>query len=112
VLDDPHWADSESLLLLGFVARELRDAALLVVGTYREVEMRQAAAVPRILGDLVRTSHTVRLGPVASDVARYVEASAGHAIADDVLRAIQRTTEGNAYFLTEVVRLLQSEGAS
>jgi tetratricopeptide (TPR) repeat protein len=111
VLDDLHWADSESLLLLGFVARELRDAALLVVGTYREVEMRQAAAVPRILGDLARTSHAVRLGPlVPSDVARYVETSAGHPVDDDVVQAIQRTTEGNAYFLTEVVRLLQSEG--
>ena len=28
VLDDLHWADSESLLLLGFVARELRDLRL------------------------------------------------------------------------------------
>ena len=36
VLDDLHWADNESLLLLTFVARELREQRLLVLGTYRE----------------------------------------------------------------------------
>ena len=36
VLDDLHWADHDTLLLLAFVARELRDQRLLVLGTYRE----------------------------------------------------------------------------
>ena len=57
VLDDLQWADSESLLLLAFVARELRGVRLLVLGTYREVEIRQTAAAARVLGDLVRSSH-------------------------------------------------------
>ena len=39
VLDDLHWADTPSLLLLQFLARELRGRALLVVGTYRDVEL-------------------------------------------------------------------------
>ena len=111
VLDDLHWADSESLLLLTFLAREIRDVRLLVVGTYREVEMRQAAAVPRILGDLARTSHRVALiGLAVLDVARYVTAAAGHQVPEEVVHAIHRATEGNAYFVTEVIQLLRAEG--
>ena len=40
VLDDLHWADKPSLLLLQFLARELGPARLLVIGTYRDVELR------------------------------------------------------------------------
>ena len=39
VLDDLHWADEPSLLLLRFLARRLADAGLLVIGTYRDVEL-------------------------------------------------------------------------
>src|SRR5262249_16713463 len=34
VLDDLHWADAVSLMLVRFLTRSLRDAPLLVVGTY------------------------------------------------------------------------------
>ena len=42
ILDDLHAADEASLRLLQFVARELRGAALLVVGTYRDADLRRA----------------------------------------------------------------------
>src|SRR5262249_56174981 len=64
VLDDLHWADNESLLLLAFVARELRDQRLLVLGTYRETELRQAAAAGRMLGDLARSTPPLTLTPL------------------------------------------------
>ena len=38
VVDDLHWADVPSLSLLAFLAGELNDARLVVVGTYRDVE--------------------------------------------------------------------------
>ncbi len=41
VLDDLHWSDRPSLLLLEFVARELSGARLLLVGTYRDVELNR-----------------------------------------------------------------------
>ena len=44
VLDDLHAADEASLRLLQFVARELRGAALLVVGAYRDADLRRAPA--------------------------------------------------------------------
>src|ERR1041385_1054263 len=39
VIDDLHWADVSSLRLLVFLARQLHDAAALVIGTYRDVEV-------------------------------------------------------------------------
>jgi DNA-binding winged helix-turn-helix (wHTH) protein len=47
VLDDLHWADKPSLLLLQFLARELRGAAMLVVGTYRDVGLTRQHRSPR-----------------------------------------------------------------
>jgi predicted ATPase len=39
VLDDLHWADRPSLSLLQFVATEIGDSRLLVVGCYRDIEL-------------------------------------------------------------------------
>lgn len=42
ILDDSHWADMPSLLLLQFVARELGRARLLIIGTYRDLRLKHA----------------------------------------------------------------------
>jgi tetratricopeptide (TPR) repeat protein len=111
VLDDLHWADSESLLLLAFVARELHDQRLLVLGTYRETELRQSRAGARAFGDLARASHCLTLtGLTASDVGEYVLAACGQTPGPESIRAILRATEGNAFFVTEVVELLHLRG--
>ena len=50
VLDDLHWADEPSLLLLRFVARRLADTGLLVIGTYRDVELGRHHPLADTLG--------------------------------------------------------------
>jgi tetratricopeptide (TPR) repeat protein len=111
VLDDLHWADNESLLVLAFIARELRDRRLLMLGTYRETELRQVMAAARVLGDLARSSHRLTLaGLTADDVAQYVVAACGRAPAPETIQAMLRATEGNAFFVTEVVQLLHTRG--
>src|SRR5262249_30350338 len=67
---------------------------------------RQAAAAARVLGDLARSSHRLTLtGLTGDDVAQYVLAACGRAPAPDTVEAILRATEGNAVFVTQVVRL-------
>jgi hypothetical protein len=66
VLDDLRWADTSSLLLLQFLAHELRDARILVVATYREAEVRLAPAVSAILGTLARDGHHIPLVGLAA----------------------------------------------
>jgi predicted ATPase len=61
VLDDLHWADAPSLLLLRFAARELADCGLLFLGTYRDVELRRGHPLASLLGELARLPHFQRL---------------------------------------------------
>jgi hypothetical protein len=54
VLDDLNWADADSLQLLEFVSRELADAAILLVGTYRDVELSRRHPLSQTIGELAR----------------------------------------------------------
>src|SRR5262249_36300478 len=93
VLDDLHWADRESFLLLRFLAPEIRRARVIVLATAREEEMREAAGVPHLLADLVRIVERVPLaGLSAAEVRDYARAAAGRGVADAVVDAIHRAT--------------------
>ena len=61
ILDDLHWADQPSLLLLEFLAREPRAARLLVIGTYRDVEVGRRHPLSRTLAELARSQRSHRL---------------------------------------------------
>jgi predicted ATPase len=52
VLDDLHWADLPSLQLLRFVTRELDGARLMLLGTYRDVELNRQHPLVETLGEL------------------------------------------------------------
>ena len=54
VLDDLHWADRSSLLLLEFVAHEIADSSLLIIGTYRDVEVTRRHPLSQSWGTLIR----------------------------------------------------------
>jgi len=112
VLDDLHWADKPSLLLLVFLARELRDARVLVVGTYRDTELRRHSPLAAVLADLVREGHHQRValrGLRVEDVERFVATTAGRTASPSLVRAVHAMTEGNPFFVGEIVRLLAAE---
>jgi tetratricopeptide (TPR) repeat protein len=113
VLDDLHWADKPSLLLLTFLARELSDGHLLVVGTYREEEIGRRHPLGAALGELNRCQSFLRVvlrGLEVEDIARFIELSVGEEPQPDLVAAVSEETEGNPFFVTEIVRLLASEG--
>ncbi|MFB3118923.1 MAG: AAA family ATPase, partial [Stenotrophomonas maltophilia] len=56
-LDDLHWADRSSLLLLEFLAREIQSSPLLILGTYRDVEVSRRHPLSAALGSLMREQH-------------------------------------------------------
>jgi class 3 adenylate cyclase len=112
VLDDLHWADEPSLRLLEFLVRNIADASLLVIGTYRDVELGRHHPLSRVLGDLARTERASRLvlrGLDAEDIGRFVEMTAGSRADPRLVSAVHEQTEGNPFFVAEVVRLLASE---
>ena len=111
ILDDLHGADHPSLLLLAFLAVHVRDSPILVIGTYREAEARLDAQLAATLGDIIRHGQRLPLrGLRERDVAEVIERVAGHRPPDRVVRAIHQATEGNPFFVDEVVRLLNAEG--
>ncbi len=105
ILDDLHAADEASLRLLQFVARELRGAPLLVVGTYRDADLRRAPSLLPIVADLAREGQRLPLrGLSSAEVGRFVTSVAASP-RDDLVAAIHKATGGNPFFVTEVVRL-------
>ena len=112
VLDDLHWADRPSLLLLQFLARQMAESCLLVVGTYRDVEVSLHDPLTETLGNLIREEHFQRIqlaGLSAEEVGQYVQDS-GVASPPGMVQAVHQRTEGNPLFMGEVVRLLAQEG--
>ena len=112
VLDDLHWADAPSLALLRFLGRELEGAGLLVVGIYRHTEVDRGHPLVATLADLTRGQHHRRLrlgGLDQREVASFVALVTGVAPSPALASAVHRQTDGNPFFVTEVVRLLASQ---
>ena len=106
VLDDLHWADSPSLLLLRHVARSTRDAPLLILGTYRETEVDHDHPLAAALADLRRSRALATLtlaGLDTGDVAALIR-ERGAQLGDDLVSDVAQRTEGNPFFVEEVVR--------
>ncbi|MFQ5513206.1 MAG: AAA family ATPase [Myxococcota bacterium] len=113
VIDDLHWADESSLLLLRFLAREIRKARVLLLGTYRDVELKRGHPLSQTLATLAREGISRRIvlrGLSHSDVSRYLEMALCGPPPAGLAAAIHAETEGNPFFVQEVVRLLVSEG--
>ena len=113
ILDDLHWADKPSLMMLEFVARELSGARLLLVGTYRDVELSRRHPLAQTLGELTRQrlfQRVILRGLAQEDVDRFIEVTSGLTPPPGLVAAVYAQTEGNPLFVTEVVRLLVQEG--
>jgi class 3 adenylate cyclase len=117
MLDDLQWAAKPTLLLLRHVVRSSEGMHVLVVGTYRDTELASDHPLVEVLADLRRQEGVERLslsGLDQSGVAAFMEQAAGHELEDDdrlLARAIHQETEGNPFFVREVLRHLTETGA-
>jgi DNA-binding CsgD family transcriptional regulator len=108
VLDDLHGADEPSLLLLRFLARELRGSRLMVLASCRDAALARQRWLADTLAELDREPWSNRLeltGLDESDVGRLAALVAGSVLPEGVVRDIYRRTDGNPFFVTQVVRL-------
>jgi hypothetical protein len=114
VLDDLHWADKPTLLLLRHISRSASGARLLIVGTYRENEVDRDHPLGQALADLRRDPAYRRLGLAGlleDDVATLVSQGRESAASDEFVRALHQETEGNPFFIGEILRNLPAAGA-
>jgi tetratricopeptide (TPR) repeat protein len=110
VLDDLHAADVPSVLLLEFVAHELGDAPVLIVGTYRDVELERDPGRAAPLARLARHALHLPLGGwQLADVEQCITAAAQQAPAPSLIADVQARTGGNPFFIVEIVRQLTAQ---
>ena len=117
VLEDGHWADHPTLLLLRHLGRAAADARLLVLATFRDTEADLPQELGDALVDLRRNEQVSRLrlsGLSADDVEEFVRQAGGSGL--DGLPALAESifelTGGNAFLLTELWRELVETGAA
>jgi hypothetical protein len=114
VLEDLHWADTATLLLLKYLVRYPRQARLLVLGTYRQTEVDVDDPLAAILTDLGRDNLLQRhvLAPLDhAAVSQLVDLHAGDQASPQLRQVVYERTGGNAFFVAELLRHLTASGA-
>jgi tetratricopeptide (TPR) repeat protein len=113
VIEDLHWADEPSLLLLRHVAQHLEAIPVLMVTTCRDTDMDAHGPLSVALEDLIRRRKLNRHFLKAlsrDDVKSMLEALGGRPVPDPVTDAIHSLTEGNPFFVEEVFDHLAERG--
>ncbi len=117
VLDDLQWADAGSLELLGHLIASDQPMAVLVLGTYRDTELSHSHPLLNTLAALQRQVNVTRLeltGLSSMAVVALMESIAGYALDEagiSLAQAVYRETDGNPFFVSEVLRNLFETGA-
>lgn len=120
VVDDLHWATRPTLQMLVHLVRSATsdpDARLLVIGTYRDTDIDRTHPLSSVLGDLRRFPNMERLdvAPLSEgEVMDLVALAAGHELDEgtrELARRAYAETEGNPFFVGEVLRHFVEVGA-
>ena len=114
ILDDIHWADVATLRLLAYLAPELAAARVLLIATYRDREVADDHPLVEALASIARRSRVERIplwGLTQDEVARFVTVASGGETTPSVVESVYRRTDGNPFFVGELVRLLMTDNA-
>jgi DNA-binding CsgD family transcriptional regulator len=119
VLEDGHWADEATLLLLRHLVRAAVGARMLVIATFRDAEADVPTHLADALADLRRADGVARLklgGLGEESIAEFVRRAVGdEAVRADaaLVDAMRDMTAGNAFLLCELWRtLLESDAVA
>lgn len=116
ILDDLHWADESTLLLVRHLGRSLRTQRLLVLGTYRDTDLVRGHHLSSVLADLRRVDRVDRVDLSGLDESGVVELMSrlGGQEPDERLvelaTLVFTETEGNPFFVGEVLFHLSESG--
>jgi DNA-binding SARP family transcriptional activator len=112
LIDDLHAADEASLHLFHYLARQMRQAPVILLATYRTDLAAVAAPFGGLLNALYREqlSETLALDRLTKNViAQLLEQLLGGKPAPDLVGAIDDIAEGNPFFVREISRALIDE---
>jgi DNA-binding CsgD family transcriptional regulator len=109
VLEDIHWADVPTLLLLRHLARVAGDARMLIVVSYRDIGEDAGSDLTETLVELRRNDGVTRVrvtGLSAEEIGEFARANSGVEPEPELARAITELSGGNAFLVTELWREL------
>jgi len=112
--DDLHWADRGTLWLLGHLLRQLRNERVLILGAYRETELDRAHPLAKSLVDWNRERLITRIVLrrfSESETGDQLGALLGEQVSGEFAVAVHRETEGNPFFVEEVLKALIERGS-
>src|SRR6201988_1016858 len=112
--DDLHWADRGTLWLLGHLLRQLRNERVLILGAYRETELDRAHPLAKSLVDWNRERLVTRIilrRFSESETGDQLGALLGEQVSGEFAVAVHRETEGNPFFVEEVLKALIERGS-
>ena len=113
VLEDLHDADKGTMEMLVHLSRNLAGARILLVGTYRDVEVDRTHPLSAALAELRRVESFQRIplrGLSPDEVQRMLSNIAGQEVVFELAEAVYRQTEGNPLFIQEVIRYAAESG--
>jgi tetratricopeptide (TPR) repeat protein len=113
LLDDLHWADDSTLQLLQYLAPHVASMRLLIVGTYRDVELDEQRPLARTMEMLLRQRLASRLSMKrlsAPGVEQMLATMSGSTPPASLVKAVYTETDGNPFFVEEVFQHLKEEG--
>jgi ABC-type oligopeptide transport system substrate-binding subunit len=112
-LDDAHWSDSGSLSLFRHLGRQMGSQPIMLLATYREVELDEARPLQEVLLDLSREPQTTRIKLNRLTLSQTEDLLASFfqdEITPEFLKGIYAETEGNPFFVEEVCKALVESG--
>ncbi|HYI18930.1 MAG TPA: AAA family ATPase [Solirubrobacteraceae bacterium] len=113
VIDDLHWADRSSLLLGRHLARRPRLGPVLLLGTVRDTELEPGHPLPDLIADVERDRPVPRVrlaGMDEDEVGELIGSWHGAGVETGAVRAIRAETDGNPFFVKQLVRHLEEVG--
>jgi class 3 adenylate cyclase/tetratricopeptide (TPR) repeat protein len=115
LLDDLHWADTATLQLLQHLARHTCGSAVLLLGTYRDVEVSAQHPLQAVLRDLGREQlvNRVPVKRLRKDETSVLisETLGGMETSGDFAALVYRHTDGNPFFTQQVLQALVENGS-
>ena len=109
VLDDLHWADRSTLMLLASLAGDNPPSGVLALGIYRDTELPEDSLLPETLANLQRRLPTLKMRVEALDTAQVGEL-VGNRLDETLAASLHDQTGGNPFLIEQLVRHLEETG--
>ena len=111
ILDDIHWADESSLLLLQYVTQHIDSSRIVIGTTLREHDVDRARLLNDVFADVSRlpwTNHLQLHGLAEREVKSLAKLLSGRTPPAELVSSVWQSTDGNPFYVVELLRLIAS----